>query len=98
MASPQSVAADVFPQTAYAGLGSRISAHLIDITIALTVILASGFLMRYLQTLGLWTMPGGAQDPVTIWHALPAAAQLAVILAFVISKGSFYSGFFQASA
>ena len=94
----QSVAAAVFPQTTYAGLGPRISAHLIDITIAFTVILASGFLMRYLQTLGLWTVPGGAQDPVTIWHALPAAAQLAVILAFVISKGSFYSGFFQASA
>jgi hypothetical protein len=79
----QSVATAVFPQTTYAGLGPRISAHLIDITIAFAVILASGFLMRYLQALGLWTMPGGAQDPLTIWNALPAAAKLAVILCAV---------------
>jgi len=94
----QSVAAAVSPQTTYAGLGPRISAHLIDIAIASTVILASGFVMRYLRALGLWTVPEAVQDPVSIWNALPAAAKLAVILAFVISKGSFYSGFFQASA
>jgi len=93
-----SVAAAFHPQMTYAGLGPRISAHLIDLAIAFTVILASGFLLRYFRTLGLWTVPEAAQDPVAIWHALPAAAQLAVVLAFVISKGSFYSGFFQASA
>ena len=94
----QSVAAAVLPQSSYAGLGRRISAHLIDITIAFTVTIAAGLFMRYLLAAGVWTVPEGDRDLVTLVHALPVTAKLAVIMAFVVSKGPIYSGLFQASA
>lgn len=93
-----SVAPAVLPQTSYASVGRRISAHLIDITIAFTVTMAAGFFMRYLLTAGLWTVREGDRDVVTLVHALPVTAKLAVIMAFVVSKGPIYSGLFQASA
>ena len=96
MASPSAGLA-VLPQTSYAGLGRRILAHLIDITIAFAVTMAAGFFVLRLRTLGLWTVPEGERDPVSLWHAMSGASQLAIIGAFVVSKGAFYSGLLQAS-
>ena len=54
--------------------------------------------MRYLLAVGLWTVPEGDLDLVTLVRAMPVTAKLEVIMAFVVSKGSIYSGLFQASA
>jgi hypothetical protein len=97
MASP-SVEVAVLPQTSHADIGRRILAHVIDITIAFAVTMAAGFLVLRLRTLGLWTVPEGALDPLSLWRALSGTAQLAMIAAFVISKGPLYSGLLQASA
>ena len=97
MASP-SVDVAALPQTFLADPARRILAHLIDITIAFTATMAAGVIVLRLGTLGLWTVSEGERDPVSLWHALSGAAQLAVIVAFVVSKGPFYSGLLQSSA
>jgi uncharacterized RDD family membrane protein YckC len=88
----------VLSQISYASVGRRITAHLIDITIAFTVTLAAGFFMRHFLPSGLWTVPEADRDLATLVHALPVSTKLAVIMAFVVSKGTIYSGLFQASA
>jgi uncharacterized RDD family membrane protein YckC len=93
------VTSAVLPQPCYASLGRRVAAHLIDITIAFVVTLAAGFFILYLRAWGFWTVPEGApRDPLTLWRELPGAADLAVIIAFIVSMGPFYLGLFQASA
>ena len=95
------VPSSVPSQLSYASLGRRVAAHLIDITIAFSVTLAAGFLILYLRTWGLWALPKGERypvDPITLWRQLPGAAQLAVVVAFIISMGPFYLALFQSSA
>jgi uncharacterized RDD family membrane protein YckC len=91
----------LLPQSSYASLGRRIAAHLIDTTIAFVVTLAAMFFILYLHAWGFWKVPGGEQypvDPLSLWREMPGAGRLAVVSAFVVSMGPFYSGLFQASA
>ena len=69
MASSQ-VAPAVVLQLSYADLGRRVAAHLIDALIALAVMFAGGFVMRWLRVLGVWDVPvpEGEADPVMLWH------------------------------
>ncbi len=90
-----------FPQTSYAGLGRRVAAHLIDLLIAFGVMMAAGFFMRWLRTLGIWavpTPPSGEADPLTLWHSIGATDRAAIIACFIVMMGPFYLGFLQASA
>jgi len=99
MASSQ-VAPAVVLQLSYADLGRRVAAHLIDALIALAVMFAGGFVMRWLRVLGVWDVPvpEGEADPVMLWHWMNHASKVAIVVAFIVSMGVFYSGFFQASA
>lgn len=99
MASSQ-VAPAVVLQLSYADLGRRVAAHLIDALIALAVMFAGGFVMRWLRVLGVWDVPvpEGEADPVMLWHWMNPASKVAIVVAFIVSMGVFYSGFFQASA
>jgi uncharacterized RDD family membrane protein YckC len=99
MASAQ-VAPSVVVQLSYAGLARRVAAHLIDVVIAFAVMLASGLFMRWLSTVGVWHVPApeGGVDPQSLWHAMTVGSQVAILVAFIVSMGPFYSGFFQASA
>jgi len=99
MASSQ-VAPAVVLQLSYADLGRRVAAHLIDALIALAVMFAGGFAMRWLRVLGVWDVPvpEGEADPVMLWHWMNPASKVAIVVAFIVSMGVFYSGFFQASA
>jgi len=94
------VAPAVVLQLSYAGLGRRVAAHLIDALIALAVMFAGGFVMRWLRVLGVWDVPvpEGEADPVMLWHWMNPASKVAIVVAFIVSMGVFYSGFFQASA
>jgi len=94
------VAPAVPSKGSYAGLGRRIAAHLIDMLIAFAIVLAAAFFIRWLHALGVWTVHSTAQesDPIVLWHRLSGGAQLAVIVAFIVSMGPIYLGLFQASA
>lgn len=99
MASAQVVPA-VDLQLSYAGLARRVAAHLIDLMIALAVIMAGGLFMRWLRVLGVWHMPvpEGEADPAALWHAMAVGSKVAIVVAFIVSMGPFYSGLFQSSA
>jgi len=99
MASSQ-VAPAVVLQPSYATLDRRVAAHLIDGLIALASLFAGGFVMRGLRGLGVWDVPvpEGQADPVMLWHWMSVPSKVAIIVAFIVSMGVFYSGFFQASA
>jgi uncharacterized RDD family membrane protein YckC len=78
-----------------------VAAHLIDVVIAFAVMLGGGFFMRLLRELGFWTMPtvhSDEADPVTVWNGLGVGSKVAIVVAFIVSMGPFYSGLFQASA
>ena len=95
------VAPTILAQNSYAGLGRRVAAHLVDALVALALIFAGGFFMRWLRVLGVWTVPSlaeGEADPLTLWHRLSVGAQVAIVVAYIVQMGTFYSGFFQASA
>jgi uncharacterized RDD family membrane protein YckC len=92
---PSSIAV---PESGYAGLGRRIAAHLIDLLIAGAVTMVAGFTIRWLRTVGMWTVPPEGADPVTIWHGLAIPAKLAVVILFIVSMGPIYLALFQASA
>jgi uncharacterized RDD family membrane protein YckC len=96
MASSQ-VAPGAIPQPSFAGLGRRFWAHIIDTLIAGSVLFAVSFAMRRLRAAGVWTALEEA-DPVTVWHAMAIPAKLSIIVAFIISLGPIYLGFFEASA
>lgn len=97
MASSQTIVGVPITRPAYAGLGRRIVAHLIDVLVAFAVMLAAGFIMRGLRTAGLWT-PLGNLDAVETWRGLAVSAKIAVIAAYLISTGPVYSALFEASS
>jgi len=99
MASAQ-VVPSVIAQFSYAGLARRVAAHLIDVMIAFAVMLAGGLFMRWLRVLGVWHMPvpEGEADPAALWHAMAVGSKVAIVVAFSVSMGPFYSALFQASA
>jgi len=88
----------VIPESCYAGLGRRIAAHLIDVLIAGAVTMMAGFTVRWLRSIGMWTLSLEGADPVTLWHGLGIPAKLAVVVLFIVSMGPIYLGLFQASA
>jgi uncharacterized RDD family membrane protein YckC len=91
----------VIPQTYYAGLGRRVAAHLIDLLIALAIMMAAAFFMRWLRALGVWripTPPSGETDPLTLWQSMSTACKAAIIVCFIVTMGPFYLGLLQASA
>jgi hypothetical protein len=100
MASSQ-VAPAVVLQVSYASLARRVVAHLIDAVIAFAVMMGGGLFMRLLGELGFWTVPTvppDESDPLALWKGLGAGSKVAIVVAFIVCMGPFYSGFFQASA
>lgn len=82
----------------YAGLGARIGAHLIDVTIAFSVLVVVGITMRILRAVGLWTAATQGVSPQEIWEALGVGAKLLILLAYALSMGAIYRALFEASA
>ena len=80
----------------FAGLGSRITAYLLDLLIAFSVLILAGITMRTLRAVGLWT-PAGMGDPEQAWRTLGVGAKLAIVSAFVVSGGPIYLILFEAS-
>ncbi len=99
MASAQ-VVPSVALQVSYASLTRRVVAHLIDGAIALAVTFSGGLLMRWLRVLGVWNVPvrEGETDPIALWHGMTAGSKVAILVAFIVCMGLFYSGLFQSSA
>jgi uncharacterized RDD family membrane protein YckC len=55
--------------------------------------------MRGLRMLGVWDVPvpEGQADPLALWHGMTVGSKVAIVVAFIVSMGPFYSGIFQAS-
>ena len=97
MASSQP-AALAAPAPAYAGLGRRIAAYLIDLLVSLSVVLLVALTMRGLRAIGAWTpTEAGGGVPEEMWGALGAGAKLAILVAFVLFGGPIYLIVFDAS-
>ena len=62
--------------------------------------MASGLFMRWLRAIGVWDVrpPEGGADPIALWRAMAVGPQVAIVVAFIVCMGPFYSGFFQSSA
>lgn len=97
MASTQASPA-ALPQLSFAGLGSRVVAHVLDTLIAASVLFLAGFTMRWLHAAGLWTPTVIGVSPETAWRALSVPAKLAVVFSFILSMGPIYGGLFESSA
>jgi hypothetical protein len=98
MASSPS-APTALPQPAFAGLGRRLAAYLLDVVIAASVMFIAGFTMRGFRAFGL-SRPaaeraGEGYDPIAAWHALGAGAKLCVVFGFVLSMGPIYLALFE---
>ncbi|MFZ1918844.1 MAG: RDD family protein [Terriglobales bacterium] len=96
MASSQQLPVEV-PQRSFAGLGSRIAAHFLDVLISLSVIFVVGFLLRGLRVSGLWMPATAKAPPEEIWRGLGAVAKLAVVIGYLLSIGPIYLALFEAS-
>jgi hypothetical protein len=98
MASSPS-APTALPQPAFAGLGRRLAAYLLDVVIAASVMFIAGFTMRGFRAFGLWRpaaeRAGEGYDPIAAWHALGAGAKLCVVFGFVLSMGPIYLALFE---
>ena len=84
------------PSPAYASLGRRMAAHLLDILIAFSVVLLTGITMRVFRAIGLW-MPA-LQAPEQTWRALGVAAKSSILVGFVLSTGPIYFMLWESSA
>src|ERR1700757_5146984 len=97
MASPQIVSADAPPRP-YAGVGTRVAAHIIDLLILLCMLLLVSVIMRTLRATALWSPAGGASvAPDEQWRALGVGAKLLVVGAWVLASGPLYFILFEAS-
>src|SRR6478672_7579483 len=95
--TPSQPALTSLSRPSYAGLGARIGAHLLDLTIAFSVVLVVGIAMRILRAVGLWTAATQGVSPEDMWVALGVGAKLLILLAYVLSMGAIYRVLFEAS-
>ena len=85
------------PQFSYAGLGRRLAAFFVDLPIAYAPVLLVGIVFRIARALRVWIPASEGLTPEATWRAMGISAKLAIIVAFLVSMGSFYLALFESS-